>query len=806
MNANIDSSLVTSGAPEAESVGGPSSDVYVFPCSVVQRTCWVLEQLSPGTAVNNIAVRFRLTGKLHPDLLEQSLNEIARRHEILRTRFIVRDGEPMQLIEPDFPVALPVVDLLGDPDAAERAATEEATLAFDIANGPLWRTRLLCTGPQEFILLVTIHHIIADGWSIGIITDELGQIYEALTEGSPLSLPSLSIQYADYASWQNEWMSGSELVSQLDYWKQRLDGFQPLHIPTDFERPDVRSHRGAIRSIVLSRTVTDALKHLSDHQGCTLFVTMLAAFMVLMRHESGQDDIVVRTQTAGRTKMELEPLIGWFVNSIVLRANTPGDAPFLAIVKQMQQVVLEALANQDAPFERVIEVARPKFDSPRHPPFQVNFIFQRDFVKPWRKAGIVMTPEPSAAAGTFADLNFFLVERSDGWRASVDVSTDVFLVATGDFLLRSFQTILEKVAQSPQVRIGDIAVPKRSGAEQLQRTPSATAYVKPRTHLETDLALMWERVLDVKPVGVLTNFFDLGGHSLLAVQIISKIQAMFGHSINIADIFRDPTVAGMARLLEKNMGNRQSTYIVPVQPEGTRQPFFMIGGDHWFRPLAVHTGLDQPFFGVPLTESDQQNIEEVRGRVAAEIADMLLTTYPGQPYFLGGWCADGITAYEVARAIEARGGSVGLLVEFDAMSPNYFGGLRSVVISTGKAATSLSSILRASLQKGIFASGASLATQIGVVLTRAIDRIRYVVRPRHTRPETSFPIVVLRPPLMSSLEDAELGWRSICPEQLTVVEVPGDHLTIFKEPHVRFLAQSLRRQIDLQIDRLSETD
>ena len=680
-------------------------------------------------------------------------------------------------------------------------------MPFDIANGPLWRTRLLRTGPQEFILLITIHHIIADGWSIGIITDELGQIYEALAEGFPLSLPPLSIQYADYASWQNDWLSWKRTWLTAGPLETRSwMAFSPLHIPTDFERPAARSNCGAIRSIVLSRAVTDALKNLSDRQGCTLFVTMLSALMVLMRHESGQDDIVLRTQTAGRTRMELEPLIGWFVNSIALRDYTPGDASFLAIVKRMQQVVLEALANQDVPFERVIEVARPKFDSPRHPPFQVNFIFQRDFVKPWRKAGITMTPAPSAAAGTFADLNFFLVERSDGWRASVDVNTDVFLVATGEFLLRSFQTILETVAQNPDVLVADISVPKRSAAGLLERAPSSADYVAPRTQLEEDLALIWELVLDVRPVGALTNFFDLGGHSLLAVQIISKIQAMFGYSINIADIFRDPTVAGMARILEKNVGNRQTTYIIPVQPEGTRPPFFMIGGDHWFRPLAVHTGLDQPFFGVPFTESDQLNIEEIREKIAAEMAEMLLTTHPGKPYFLGGWCADGITAYEVARDIEARGGSVGLLVEFDAMSPNYFRGLRSVVTSTGRAATSLSSILQASLRMGIIGAGASLREQIRVVLARAIDRIRYIVRSRPTRPEASFPILVLRPPLLSSLEDPELGWRSVCPEKLAVEEVPGDHSTIFKEPNVRSLAHSLRRHLDLQIDRLSEND
>ena len=222
----------------------------------------------------------------------------------------------------------------------------------------------------------------------------------------------------------------------------------------------------------------------------------------------------------------------------------------------------------------------------------------------------------------------------------------------------------------------------------------------------------------------------------------------------------------------------------------------MIGGDHWFRPLAVHTGLDQPFLGVPLTQYGHLNIEEFREKIAAEVAQTLLTLHPGKPYFLGGWCANGITAYEVARALEANGGRVGLLVEFDAMNPDYYRSLRSVVHSTARAARSVRSILKSGLRNG-------LAAAIRSVFGKVFERVRYIFRSRYTCLEVPFPILVLRPPSFG-VEDPELGWRRVCPKNLAVVEVPGEHNTIFREPNVRSMGNSLRRQLDLSLNRLAE--
>lgn len=843
MAANGGGSVVISGAPETDTHDQAHSDVYVFPCSVVQRTCWFLEQMAPGTAVNNIAVRFRLTGNLRPELLEQALNEIARRHEVLRTRFTTRNGEPMQLIEAELPVDLPVVDLLGDPDAAESAASEEARLAFDISKGPLWRTRLLHTGSQEFILLITIHHIIADGWSIGIITDELGQIYGAMAEGAASSLPPLSIQYADYASWQNETLRG-KLKTELEYWKQQLHDFQPLCIPTDFLRPAKPVNRGKIGSIMLPREVTDALKKLSDQQGCTLFTTMLAAFQLLMRHESGQNDVVVRTQTAGRGRVELEPLIGWFVNSMLLRVDVPADTSFLDLLKRTRQVVLEALDHQDIPFEQVIEVVRPRQDLAHHPPFQVNFIFQRDFVKTWRSGGVTLTAAPSAAAGTFVDLNFFLVERADGWRASVDVNMDVFRPETGDLFLREYQTVLESVACDPGVLLSSIPLPPRRDTGHIHKlTPRAPAAnrLQPRDELETEILSIWKDVLGCDSLDVDTNFFDVGGHSLLAVRMLSIVQKRFGHRINLSGLFAEPTVLAMARALRPQFAesaavpmtdppDEQSTsgpaiHVIPVQPLGAAPPFFMVGGDHWFRPLAKRLGPNQPFLGLSLMSYEQRPEPTSFDEISNDLARVILNLRKPGPFLIGGWCVDGSIAFEVARKLSQANHEVGLVVLFDAINPAYRREFRLRSQRFGRALKRTRSLAREVIRKrgrgtlehawnGLRDLGSRVASVLlpsppktaGDSVVERSDpdrqefrRLLYMAENQFTPEPISCPVVLLRS-AVTEFQDPDLGWKGVCPIGLETVEVAADHIGMFREPLVEILAAELRHRIGIVSD------
>jgi thioesterase domain-containing protein len=813
-----------------------AGETYLFPCSQVQRVCWFLEQMSPGTAANNIAVRFLLQGPLRPDLLLASLREIVRRHEILRTRFVERDNDPKQLVEKDAQFELPLDDLRRLPaelrvSEQERLAAEEARIPFDVARGPLFRGRLLRTAKEEYVLLLTMHHIVSDGWSVGIVTDELGGIYEALLVGNEPALPELPIQYADYACWQDEWVASGELERKLEYWKTKLDGFPPLQIPTDKPRPAKPAGQGEIRSIVLPRKLTDALKQLSDRQGCTLFVTMLAAFVTLMRHESGQNDVVLRTQTAGRGQVELERLIGWFVNSIVLRTDVSQDPTFLGLLERVRETVLSAFDHQDAPFERLMQVVRPARTSTRQLPFQVNFIFQRDFVKPWQRGGIAMTPIPSKAAGTFVDLNFFLVERGDGWRASVDVDTEVFLPETGDLFLKNFKTVLETAAQNPDLRISRMALQNRPTIELVERDVerALSDYAAPRNEIEAGVAAIWEKALGIAPIGVLTNFFDLGGHSLLAVQILAAIHRQFGRQIKLAELFVDPTVAAMARILDPSVSWKQDIDLIRVQPNGTRPPLFMVGGDHWFRPLSKRLGGDQPLLGLSLQRYEGRSEPTPLEEIAADLTDGILKLQPAGPYFLSGWCVDGVVAFEVARQLMDRGHAVGLVALIDAMNPDYrrefqsrSAGLqrefqRMRLLAHEIASRKIGSERPAHLWRGLRGTAARFArnlfrrdTEIArdpIIVKADSDRqefrrMLYISESNYKTPVLSCPVLLLRTKV-TVFQEPNLGWERVA-SSLETVEVPGDHIGMFREPQVAHLGAELGSRLEKAQKRSAE--
>jgi thioesterase domain-containing protein/acyl carrier protein len=820
---NGETHVVTPTANDSESV----QEAFLFPCSIVQRVCWFLDQMSPGTPANNIAVRFQMHGPVSHELVREALREIVRRHEVLRTRFVRKDGEPKQLVEQAVRFELPLEDLRGRPaelrlSEAERLAVEEARIGFNLATGPLFRGRLIQTADEDYTLLLTMHHIVSDGWSVGIVTEELGAIYEALATQTRCSLPALPIQYADYACWQEQWVTSGELDRQLEYWKQKLGAFEPLDIPTDKPRPGTPINRGEIRSIVLPRGLTDALKDVSDRHGCTLFMTMMAAFVALLRHESKRNDIVVRTQTAGRANLDLEPLIGWFVNSIVLRNRITGDPTFETVLKQVQETSLAAFEHQDVPFERLIEIIRPAQPLGRRPPFQVNFIFQRDFVKPWQRGGITFTPIPSKATGTFVDLNFFLVERRDGWRASVDVNVDVFHPETGEFFLRNFQTALETVASDPRRPISQIPFRTRSGIEPKEQTAAVTAgdYVAPRNAMEARVAAIWERVLGIAPVGIFTNFFDLGGHSLLAVRIVTAIESELGQQIKLAQLFVNPTVAAMAQILEGVELPKQDVVLIPVQPNGSRPPLLMVGGDHWFRRLAKRLHPDQPFLGLSLQAYEGRVAPTPFEEIASDLAAKIITVQPEGPYYLSGWCVDGAVAFEVAGQLVAAGRAVGLVVLIDALNPEYRREYNSRASVLDRAVKRTGLLLHEAKDKGLrgaveyvweglcdlgHRTARRLRTRSGeleqdpVIVQADPDRqefrrLLHRSEALYTPPAISCPVLLLRT-VVEPLQDPNLGWAKVSLGGLETVEIPGDHIGMFREPLVEHLASVLSSRL-----------
>ena len=345
-----------------ESRGSLSDPEYAFPTTIAQQAFWYLDRLTPGDPAWNIAVRFRIDGPLDVSVLERSINEIVRRHEILRTTFSFTDGAPTQIVHSKGSITVPLDDLSNLASPAREAEEEkrtiaEAALPFNLKTGPLLRTRVLRLRNDQHVLLVAMHHIVSDGWSIGIFSDEVGAHYSAFASGAT-PLPNLALQYADYSIWQNERGQNSQLEEHRSYWRDKLANLPVCEIPPDRPRPPLKTNDGYILSTVLPVPLTNALSDLAHKQGATFFALALSALKMLIAHRIKQDDIYVGTLLAGRDRLELEPLLGVFINTIVLRTDLSGDPPFFELLRRVQRTIEEGIAHQDLHFQQVVETLR----------------------------------------------------------------------------------------------------------------------------------------------------------------------------------------------------------------------------------------------------------------------------------------------------------------------------------------------------------------------------------------------------------------------------------------------------------------
>ncbi|PYJ20098.1 MAG: non-ribosomal peptide synthetase, partial [Verrucomicrobia bacterium] len=349
-----------------------------LPLSFSQQRLWFLHKLNPEFTAYNIPAVFDIKGQLNVPALERALNEIIMRHESLRTSIAETDGNPVQQIVPSVTFTLPVVDLSHLPEdqaAAEvqRLSIDDARKPYDIQNAPLMRAKLLRLGEQDHVLILNFHHIVSDGSSLVIFYQEVAGLYKASLEEIDVSLPPLQVQYVDYAVWQHDWFQGEACESQLAYWKGQLSDVSPLNLPTDDERPLTQTFRGARRSKMLSVELIEELKDLSRRAGVTRFMTLLAAFNLLLSRHTGQEDIVVGSTIAGRNRPELDGVIGFFINALALRTDLSGNPSFIDLLKRVREVCLDAYTHQDLPFEKVVEELNPQRDFSRNPLFQVLF-------------------------------------------------------------------------------------------------------------------------------------------------------------------------------------------------------------------------------------------------------------------------------------------------------------------------------------------------------------------------------------------------------------------------------------------------
>ncbi|MCP4663456.1 MAG: AMP-binding protein, partial [bacterium] len=440
----------------------PVSRDQELPLSFAQQRLWFLDQFEPGSPAYNIPAAVRLGGAVAPALLERIFNEVVRRHEALRTTFTATAGRPRQVIAEELDLPLPVVELDRLPAAAREAearrlVAEEALCPFDLTAGPLVRFTLLRLQDDDYAVLVTMHHIVSDGWSVGIFLRELAALQEAFSRGRPSPLAELPLQYADFAHWQRQWLRDEVLEAELGFWKQMLSGApQRLELPTDRPRPAIQTFRGQTRPVALSRELSAALEALSRREGATLYMTLLATFQLLLSRTTGRDDVVVGSPIAGRNRREIEALIGFFVNTLVLRTRLRHHGSFRELVAEVRRVTLDAYAHQDLPFERLVEELQAQRDLSSTPLFQVMFILQNA-----PAAGVEMpglAPDALTAEATTAkfDLTLSLQEGEAGASGALEYNTDLFDPTTMVRLAGHFERLLEGIVEDPERRLAEL--------------------------------------------------------------------------------------------------------------------------------------------------------------------------------------------------------------------------------------------------------------------------------------------------------------------------------------------------------------
>ena len=465
-------------------VDNASEEVFVFPASFAQQRLWFLDRLFPSNSFYNVPTAIRLSGILDLEALEASFDEIVCRHEILRTSFGIVEGQPVQLIAPHSKVSLSLLHLQQLPasereTAAQQAIAQEMQQPFNLERGSLLRVTLLQLDELEHVLVINVHHIIFDEWSIAILIRELGLLYTAFSTGQPSPMPELSIQYADFAHWQRQWLQGEVLESQLSYWRSQLQNLSPLEIDNR-SRSDRQSKRGATELLELPKNLSDALLALSQQEGTTLFMTLLAAFQVLLYRYTGQTDIAIGSPISNRNRRELEDLIGFFANSLVLRTDLSGNPSFRELLSRVRQVAVEAYAHQDLPFEKLVEELHPERKGSRNPLFQVVFALQNAPIEQLALPKLTLSSFKVDVTTARFDLEFYLWEcgenfrnfwgdgwqQSEGLRGVVVYNTDLFEPSAIARMLGHYQTLLTGVVADPDTNLADL--PLLSAAEQHQ--------------------------------------------------------------------------------------------------------------------------------------------------------------------------------------------------------------------------------------------------------------------------------------------------------------------------------------------------
>jgi len=787
------------------------------PLSQGQERIWLLSRLNPDKPIYNISVAYHLTGPLEERALEHALVGIAQRHEVLRTTFQLVDGQPMQTIGPEAGSPLETVDLrtLPEPErrsTALRLTSEQAEVIFDLERGPLWRAKLIRLEDQAHILVLTMHHIVSDGWSFEVVCQELKSLYAAAGAGQSFSLPSLQIQYADLAQRQRQSPGEAAYEEQLAYWTTCLRGkMSALLLPIDRRPPVATTHRAARESLAIPPELSRALASLSQRENCSLFMTLLAAFQAVLFQHTQQQDMMICSPVIGRQRPQSRALVGYFNNILPLRFDLGGDPSLLALVRRTRAVALDGYRNQDVPFQAVVRATGLRNIPLSRALFSVDMVWPPELTL----GSCASRAEDLETGACDFDLSISMWEAQGRLSGNIRYKTELFDAKTIKELIVRYGKVLEHLATNADVRLSALpsyGKPHHRAAVDEQRP--ASRYWPPDTETEIQVMEIWKELLGNDRISVDDDLLALGASSLAIAQISERLQKTFNKSLPLTALFQARTVEQIAALLEANEPSRARPALTALQPEGTRPPLFLCEGVGLYYPLTRWLGKDQPVYGL-ITEVTEKygDISGVAARYVREIEQL----QPVGPYHLGGASFGGIVAFEVAQQLIAKGHEIAFLGLFDTPGPGAYrpkpfvrrliGHLRETrdhgLPYLLKKLRRLVARFKSAFNPFFKPAQERLPILQGKELRGEFGRLagEYELKPYagkitlFTLGERGGLIDSLFNPALGDI-DPHLGWGRIAAAGVDVHEVPGDHITIFHEPHVRILGEKLRACLD----------
>ena len=677
------------------------------PLSQQQQRLWLLFHWEPQSPFYNMPLSMRLQGELNRDALKQTFTELARRHPALRTTFPLIDSRPIQAVAApqisDWP--LEYHDLRHWPESERQSQAEiftrnEGVRPFDIRHGPLCRACLLQVNDDEWRLLMTMHHIISDGWSLHIIFEEIAQLYTAFSQGAPSPLAAAAPGYSSFTLWQRQWLQSEACRTQLEYWKKELSGFKQTgketggqttfaRIPTDFPRPELRTYPGEVHSSKISGELTVALKTLAAREGATLFMALLAVFQIALGQLAQSEVVRVGSAIANRNRSQTESTVGFFVNTLALQTKLDGNPTYLEVLRRARETSLGAFAHQDLPFEIVVDAIheenqigeRAQAATSQHArsQFQVFFLLQNIPWKPIQLPSVSIELQAEETPSAKFELALAIYEGADELSAKWEFNTDLFKAETVAKIADHYGRLLQIIAAQPDLHLSDLPQPDAdyiatATTEFISPSPEAPAvFLAPRDAEEEKIAAIWRRLLQVENVGVRDDFFDVGGHSLLAIRLLDEVEKLSGQQLSLAMFFQQPTIEGQAALL-KSEDHSASRSLITLQKGGDKPALFCIDGAVRYRALASHLSPDQPVYGLipeDATAGQWYSFDKIGGRVR-EYVKIIKKVQPHGPYNLAGLSFAGVVALMVAQQLRKSGEEVSLLALFDTYGPGYF--------------------------------------------------------------------------------------------------------------------------------------